>query len=325
MKTRNRASNKVSSGLPRLSPALLAAVFVTLGHTAAAADTFRSWSYVTLPEGGYLMDGHSPVDDPSLWQASSAVQYDANNFARSSIGFGSDGNLEAKIGVSASSPVRGKVHADASYRDEGFVCGGDACGIAVPLSTSLDVRLHQDGSFTEGTANYAVFYSLWSATTAYQFHFAVEQGEGPLRPYGWFSTESLVTGETTLENITTRDASGNTVFNPLFNLVWEDADHDGVYNFAYDLSFTTFTQGIDLKEELSMSAYVYGSPDGQFVDSLNSFHSTWTPQAGVTLTGGVGGRIVAGPTLPVPEPSSWAMLLAGLGLTALIARRRCAG
>ena len=325
MKTRNRASDNVSSGLPRLSSALLAAALVSFGHTAAAADTFRSWSYVTLPEGGYLMDGHSPVDDPSLWQASSAVQYDENNFASSSIGFGSDGSLEAKIGVSGQSPVRGKVHSDLSYRDEGFVCGGDACGIAVPLSTSLDVRLHQDGSFTVGSANYGVFYSLWSATTAYQFHFAVEQGEGPLRPSGSFSTENLVTGKTTLENLTTRDASGNTVFNPLFNLVWEDADHDGVYNFSYDLSFSTFTQGVDLKEDLFMFAYVNGSSDTQFFDSLNSFHSTWTPQAGVTLTGGVGGRIAAGPTLPVPEPSSWAMLLAGLGLTGLIARRRSAG
>jgi hypothetical protein len=325
MKTRNRASINASSGLPRLASALLAAALVTFGHTAAAADTFRSWSYVPLPEGGYLMDGHSPVDDPSLWQSSSSVRYDENNFASSSIGFGSSGSLDVKIGVSARSPVRGIVHSDVSYRDDGFVCGGDACGTAVPLATSLDVRLRQDGSFTEGSANFRVFYSLWSTTTFYQFHFAVEQGEGPLRPYGWFSTENLVTGKMTVEDMTSRDASGNTVFNPLFNLVWDDANHDGIYNFAYDLSFTTYTQGVDLKEELSMSAYVYGSPDTQFVDSLNSFHSTWTPQAGVTLTGGVGGRIAAGPTLPVPEPSSWAMLLAGLGLTGLIARRRCAG
>ncbi len=321
MKTHKRTSVCVSSRLPRLSSAVLALAVVTFGHTAAAADTFRSWSYVTLPEGGYLMDGHSPVTDPALWQSSSSVEYDANNFARSSIGFDSDGSLAARIGVSGQSPVRGYVHSDAYYRDEGFVCGGDLCGTAVPGGASLDVRLHQDGSFTEGSANYRLSYSLWTADTAYQFHFAVEQGEMALRPYGGFSKENLVTGQMTQESIADVDESGNTVFNPLFNLVWEDDDHDGIYNFSYDLSFTTYTQGIDLKEELSVSAYVLGSSDGQFVDSWNSFHSTWTPEAGVTLSG-QGGRFAEGPTLPVPEPASWAMLLAGVSVLAGLRRLR---
>lgn len=91
-----------------------------------------------------------------------------------------------------------------------------------------------------------------------------------------------------------------------------------MYNFAYDLSFTAATQGVDLREDLFMSAYVYGTPDGQFFDSFNSFHSTWTPEAGAALYGS-GGRAVVG---PVPEPGVWALLAAGLGVVAGVRRRR---
>ena len=320
MNTDDRASRRISFRQARLHAALATAALLAFG-SPAAADTFRSWSYVTLPDGSYLMDGHSPVTDPSLWQPGSSVEFDSNNFARSQIGFDSLGRLEARIGVSGAWPVRGHVHSDLSYRDEGFICAGDVCGTAVPQSASLDIRLQQDGRFTEGTANFGVSYALWTAGTFYQFHFAVEQGEMALRPYGGFATENRVTGQTTFESIFIKDALGNDVFNPLFNLVWDDVDQDGVFTFAYDLAFTVLTQGADLREELSMSAYVYGSPGGQFFDSWNSFQSTWTPQAGVTLSS-PGGRFAEGPTLPVPEPTGWAMLLAGLGLIGLKARNR---
>ncbi|MDY0056246.1 MAG: PEP-CTERM sorting domain-containing protein [Methyloversatilis sp.] len=284
---------------------------------AAPDDTFRSWSYVSLPGGGLLSDGQPWNGDTSLWSGASSAWLDNDNHARSQIGF-EDGQLAAKIAVSARSPVDGHVYSELFYRDMGFVCEADVCGTALPTTASFTVNLHQDGQFTAGNANFSVSYALWSAGAFHSFHFAVQQGEGPLAPYGGFSTEDLVTGQATLEPLMISGTSGEPVFNPLFNLVWEDDDQDGVYNFSYDLSFTAATQGVDLREDLFMSAYVYGTDDGQFFDSFNSFRATWTPQAGAALYGG-GGRAVVG---PVPEPGVWALMAAGLGVVAALSRCR---
>lgn len=284
---------------------------------AAPDDTFRSWSYVSLPGGSLLSDGQPWNGDTSLWSGASSAWLDTDNHARSQIGF-EDGQLAAKIEVSARTPVNGHVYSELFYRDEGFVCDADSCGTAVPLPVSFAVELHQNGQFTAGSANFSVSYALWSAGAFHSFHFAVQQGEGPLEPYGWFSTENLTTGQSTLEPLMIAGPPGQPVFNPLFNLVWEDDDQDGVYNFAYDLSFTAATQGVDLREDLFMSAYVYGTDDGQFFDSFNSFHATWTPEAGAALYGG-GGRAVVG---PVPEPDVWALMAAGLGMVAALGRVR---
>lgn len=313
----------VSSCLKRLPSAMLAVALISFGQSASA-DAFRSWSYVTLPDGEFLSDGHSWSADPVLWQPGSAVSYNDDNFARSMIGTGSDGRLEAKIAISAAAPVRGKVYSEAYFVDDGFTCDGDTCGSAVPLSAAFNVRLRQDGRFTLGSANYSVSYSLWTAGTFFNFHFAVQQGEMELEPYGWFSRENLVSGAMTSEAIASQDSSGNVTFNPLFNLVWEDDDQDGVYNFAYDLSFDAYTQGADLKEELHLSAFAYGSTggDAQFVDSYDSFSSTWLPEAGVTLSGASGRFAMGSVTPPVPEPSTWAALLAGLVLVAGFVRPR---
>lgn len=312
-----------SSRFRRFPSAVLAVALIGFGQSASA-DAYRSWSYLTQPDGEFLSDGHSWSADPALWQPGSAVRYDDDNFARSMIGIGSDGRLEAKMAVSAAAPVRGKVYSEAYFVDDGFTCEGATCGSAVPLSAAFNVRLRQDGRFTLGSANYSVSYSLWTAGTFFNFHFAVQQGEMELEPYGWFSRENLVSGAMTSEAIASRDSSGNVSFNPLFNLVWEDDDQDGVYNFAYDLGFDAYTQGADLKEELHMAAFAYGSTggDAQFVDSYDSFRSTWVPEAGVTLSG-TSGRFAAGPvTPPVPEPSRWAAFLAGLALVSIFVRPR---
>ncbi len=311
------AASGLSLCFQRLPSTVLAVALIGFGQ-AASADAYRSWSYVTQPDGEVLSDGHSWAADPALWQPGSAVRYDDDNFARSMIGTGSDGRLEAKIAVSAAAPIRGKVYSEAYFVDDGFTCDGAACGSPVPLSAAFNVRLRQDGRFTLGSANYSVSYSLWTAGTFFNFHFAVQQGEMELAPYGWFSRENLVSGAMTSEAIASKDASGNLTFNPVFNLVWEDDDQDGVCNFAYDLSFDAYTQGADLKEELHISAFAYGSTgeNAQFVDSYDSFSSTWLPEAGVTLSGS-SGRFATGPvTPPVPEPSTWAALLAGLVLVA---------
>ncbi|MBT9516054.1 MAG: PEP-CTERM sorting domain-containing protein [Methyloversatilis discipulorum] len=297
--------------------ALLGTACLSGAAQAVPNDTFRSWSYVSLPGGGLLSDGQPWNGDTALWSGASSAWLDADSHARSQIGF-ENGQLAAKIEVSARSPVNGHVYSELFYRDQGFVCDADACGMAVPSAASFTVNLHQDGQFTAGSANFSVSYALWSAGAFHSFHFAVQQGEGPLAPYGAFSTENLVTGQSTLEPLMIAGPSDQPVFNPLFNLVWEDDDQDGVYNFAYDLSFTAATQGVDLREDLFMSAYVYGTPDGQFFDSFNSFHSTWTPEAGAALYGS-GGRAVVG---PVPEPDVWALMAAGLGMVAVLGRVR---
>jgi hypothetical protein len=300
--------------------ALLGAVGLNSAAQAAPNDNFRSWSYVSLPGGGLLSDGQPWNGDVALWSGASTASLDADNHARSQIDF-EGGQLAAKIGVSARSPVNGHVYSELFYRDMGFICEADVCGTALPTAASFTVNLHQDGQFTAGNANFSVSYALWSAGAFHSFHFAVQQGEGPLGPYGWFSTENLETGQSTQEPLVIAGASGEAVFNPLFNLVWEDDNQDGVYNFAYDLSFTAATQGADLREDLFMSAYVYGTDDGQFFDSFNSFRATWTPEAGAALYGS-GGRAVVG---PVPEPGVWALMAAGLGVVAALSRRRRRG
>jgi hypothetical protein len=67
----------------------------------------------------------------------------------------------------------------------------------VPLGGSFEMQLQQNGSFTLGTANFSLMYYLRSPSTAYNFHFAVEQGEMALRPYGWFSKETATGSQTT--------------------------------------------------------------------------------------------------------------------------------
>ncbi len=248
----NHCTRRLFSSPPvQLASALLSVLLLGTIQSAAAYE-LRSWSYLNQ-SGSYLMDDHY-LGDPSTWQGSSGVQYNTGNFAKSSIGFASDGSLAARIGVSATAPETSQAYSSSFYRDNGWSCAATQCGTAVPLGASFTARLSQDGSFTLGSANFSLSYYLRTASASYDFHFAVQQGEMELAPYGWFSIQT--------------DSSWVTygLDDPMFHLVWEDSNQDGIYNFSYDFSFTGNTHGVDLGEELLMSASVYGGEDRQFVE-----------------------------------------------------------
>lgn len=292
---------------------LIALTILFLGFVqptlAAIEDTYRSWSYYADQDNNYTKDDHFWSDE-SLWQGSSSVEFNVQNYAKSWVGF-TDGALGAKIGISVNNSIN-RVHTESYYRDDGFQCGATTCGTAVPLGGTFDMRLKQDGSFTVGSPNYFLTYSMRTVSTAYSFHFAVEQGEGPLAPYGWFSTENLGTGATTLKSIKDDPA--------LFNLIWEDNNDDGIYNFSYDFSFDGYTNGIDMGEELSVKAYAHASGfANQFFDSYNSFYADMTPGEGASFYRG--SQLVGNPVV-TPEPVSSALFLLGGGFMALRQYRR---
>ncbi|MCF7734349.1 MAG: PEP-CTERM sorting domain-containing protein, partial [Akkermansiaceae bacterium] len=262
-------------------------------------------------DNNYTKDDHFWSAE-SLWQGSSSVAYDDNNYAKSSVGFDSHGNLEAKIGVSVNNSIN-RVYSSSYYRDDGFQCEGTVCGTAVPLGGNFEMQLKQNGSFTVGSPNYSLTYYMRTASTAYNFHFAVQQGEGPLAPYGWFSTENLVTGA-----LTQKDMESDTSF---FNLIWEDNNDDGIYNFSYDFSFGGSTNGVDFGEELNIFSYANASgSENQFFDSYNSFYANIiSPDDGVSF---YRGNQLLGNTVVTPEPISVSLFLLGGGLMAMRRYRR---
>lgn len=292
---------------------------------SASADVYRSWSYVTQPEGDFLMDNHFWVE-PSEQLGSSAVAYDPGNFAKSMIGITSEGWVEGKIAVSATDPEVGRVFSQSYYLDPGWVCSAGKCATAVPMGGSYTGHVSQDGSLTLGSANFNLIYSLGNSSLRYDFFFEVEQGEGELQPSGglWRTTDA---GYSLTPLVLGRDAEGNWIFDPMFHMVWEDDNHDGVFNFSYDVSFVGTTE-VDLTEELSIAAYVHGGagPDTQFFDSYSSFHAAIIPEPGVEFTSDSGRRVGhADASTPVPEPNSLSLLSLAVGLLGTGVVRRARG
>jgi len=71
-------------------------------------------------------------------------------------------------------------------------------------------------------------------------------------------------------------------------------------------------------------AWSNATPSGSIVAGSYQLHITGTMAASITPnpTGESGGIILGAATAPIPEPETYAMMLAGLGLMGFVARRR---
>jgi hypothetical protein len=297
-----------------------AVLLMGLGQPAFADETYNSWSYYsyyTVPEWEYTLKQEHKYD-----AGKSEVVYDVNNYAKSSVGFGSDGSLDAKIGVSIYDQDEYddkqllQVYSESLYRDDGFVCDADTCGTAVPLVDSFEVRLQQDGRFSPQISNYSLSYYLLTPSTAYSFDFGVWY-EGSLGLSASFSETNLITGAHTERNL--ENEEGISFFN--WNL---DEDDQGMYNFSYDFSFDALTSGIGMGESLTVRASAFNGSRIHFFDSYNSFHASITPDEGVSFYRG--GQLLVGTSdgnpgpQALPEPTS--MVLLGSGLVGMLFRRK---
>jgi probable HAF family extracellular repeat protein len=92
----------------------------------------------------------------------------------------------------------------------------------------------------------------------------------------------------------------------------------GDYSYAYGINAAGQVVGTSFTAEGSQHAFITG-PNGEGMTDLNSLVSL---PAGAVLTGARGinnlGQVVA----VVPEPATYALMLAGLGLVGFMARRK---
>ena len=87
-----------------------------------------------------------------------------------------------------------------------------------------------------------------------------------------------------------------------------------VYDFTVNQSFSSKDDFEEFKGVFGRGSII--APLG-FIDGAQAFDTSWTNAGFVN-----GGDVVINPTSGVPEPSTWAMLIAGFGIMGLMGYRR---
>lgn len=160
-------------------------------------------------------------------------------------------------------------------------------------TSSTDART----SVTAGTFD-SLSYSLIGAAGNTTFGFS---GNTPTATPGG-ATQTLATGSLINGNVVTTPANGNTAFVPSAAATLSFAVASGKDGFFlpspfYSMAFTAFTNAVSTVQPFGAGG----------------------PGSGFLINNGGGNLNFAA---PIPEPSTYALMLAGLGVVAFVARRR---
>jgi len=188
-----------------------------------------------------------------------------------------------------------------------------------------DSRLNSEESFAYFYQDVAYIHNIPHVTT-YGLATSIES------PYAFSSTDQVrfsyfigPSGTSTYSYVHTMENGEVFSSQDPFDVVAE-ISRLSIFDFNSSFIYFTYGSGVEMKESLAQmitgdsALWFYGA--SLTFDTLDSsFHLNWSGSSmGYTIT-----RITLAYTYPIPEPETWAMLLAGLGVVGAVTSRRRKG